>query len=182
MAVGGRANKQKAPSKTYRKTIRQRGPKGRSTTHGGPGKDPRRQRGGRPLRRNPRRLVQARLRAAESTERQQQRAQKFSELVARNLKEQTEASPTNAQQLSEQAARQQETGQALARESVEAYAGFLDEAFSRYRSGTERAAQSTQEGARAVTDTAASLVAPRPGQPTPRRGRCNPRRRRGPSR
>ena len=63
--------------------------------------------------------------------------------MARNLREQTEAGRANAQQFSEQAARQQETGQALARESVEAYAGFLDDAFSRYRSGTERAAQST---------------------------------------
>jgi hypothetical protein len=95
---------------------------------------------------------------AESAERQHQRAQEFSELVVRNLREQTEAGRANAQQFSEQAARQQETGQALARESVEAYAGFLDDAFSRYRSGTERAAQSTQEGARAVADTAASLV------------------------
>jgi hypothetical protein len=95
---------------------------------------------------------------AESAERQQQRAQEFSELVARNLREQTEAGRANAQQFSEQAARQQETGQALARESVEAYAGFLDDAFSRYRSGTQRAAQSTQEGARAVADTAAGLV------------------------
>ena len=78
--------------------------------------------------------------------------------MARNLREQTEAGRANAQQLSEQAARQQETGQAWARESVEDYAGFLDDAFSRYRSGTERAAQGTQEGARAVADTAASLV------------------------
>ena len=46
----------------------------------------------------------------------------------------------------------------MAQGSVEAYAGFLDDAFSRYRSGTERAAQSTQEGARAVADTAAGLV------------------------
>jgi hypothetical protein len=96
--------------------------------------------------------------ASESAERQQQCAQEFSELVARNLREQTEAGRANAQQFSEQAARQQETGQALARESVEAYAGFLDDAFSRYRSGTQRAAQCTQEGARAVADTAASLV------------------------
>ena len=96
--------------------------------------------------------------AAESAERQQQRAQEFSELVTRNLREQTEAGRANAQQFSEQAARQQETGQALAREPVEAYAVFLDDAFSRYRSGTERAPQSTQEGARAVADTAASLV------------------------
>jgi hypothetical protein len=82
--------------------------------------------------------------AAESAQRQQQRAQEFSELVTNNLREQTEAGRANAQQLSEQAARQQEAGQALARESVEAYTQFLDEAFSRYRSGTEQAAGSAQ--------------------------------------
>lgn len=83
------------------------------------------------------RLVYAQ--AAESGERQQQRAQEFSELVAETLREQTEASRSNAQQLSEQAASQQEAGQALARESVEAYAEFLDAAFSRYQTATERA-------------------------------------------
>src|SRR5829696_3577042 len=83
------------------------------------------------------RLVYAQ--AAESGERQQQRAQEFSELVASNLREQTEASGAAAQQLSEQVARQQEAGQALARESVEAYAEFLDAAFSRYQTATERA-------------------------------------------
>ena len=40
--------------------------------------------------------------AAESAERQQQRAQEFSELVSSNLREQTEAGRANAQQLSEQ--------------------------------------------------------------------------------
>jgi hypothetical protein len=83
------------------------------------------------------RLVYAQ--AAESGERQQQRAQQFSELVAETLREQTEASRSNAQQLSEQAASQQEAGQVLARESVEAYAEFLDAAFSRYQTATERA-------------------------------------------
>src|SRR5215208_812620 len=83
------------------------------------------------------RLVYAQ--AAESGERQQQRAQEFSELVAETLREQTEASRSNAEQLSEQAARQQEAGRALARESVEAYAEFLDVAFSRYQTATEQA-------------------------------------------
>ena len=95
---------------------------------------------------------------AEAVERRRQRAQEFSELVARSLKEQTEAGRANAQQLSEQATRQQETRQALSRQSVEAYAWFLDDALSRYRSATERVAQGVQEGARAVADTAASLV------------------------
>jgi hypothetical protein len=96
--------------------------------------------------------------AAESAQRQQQRAQEFSELVTNNLREQTEAGRANAQQLSEQAARQQEAGQALARESVEAYTQFLNDAFSRYRSGTEQAAGSAQEGMRTLTDTTTGLL------------------------
>jgi hypothetical protein len=96
--------------------------------------------------------------AAESAERQQSRAQEFSELVASNLREQTESNRAAAQELSEQASRQQVAGQEFARESVEAYAEFLDDAFSRYRSGTERAAESAREGARTVSETAAGLV------------------------
>jgi hypothetical protein len=96
--------------------------------------------------------------AAESAERQQSRAQEFSELVASNLREQTERNRAAAQELSEQASRQQAAGQEFARESVEAYAEFLDDAFSRYRSGTERAAESAREGARTVSETAAGLV------------------------
>jgi hypothetical protein len=96
--------------------------------------------------------------AAESAERQQQRAREFSELVSRDLREQTEAGRANAQRLSEQAARQQEAGQALARESVEAYAEFLNEAFARYRSGTEQAAQSAREGTRTLTETTTGLL------------------------
>ena len=96
--------------------------------------------------------------AAESAERQQRRAQEFSELVSSNLREQTEAGRSSAQRLSEQAARQQEAGQALARESVQAYAEFLDDAFSRYREGTERATQSAREGARTLSETTAGLV------------------------
>src|SRR5215204_3239995 len=83
------------------------------------------------------RLVYAQ--ASESAERQQQRAQEFSELVTSNLREQSEAGRADAQQLSEQAARQQEAGRALARESVEAYTEFLNDAFLRYRAGTEQA-------------------------------------------
>ena len=96
--------------------------------------------------------------AAESGERQQRRARQFSELVAENLREQTQASRSAAQRLSEQAARQQEAGQALARESVEAYAEFLDDAFSRYRSGTERAAQNVQGGVTATGQTVGGLL------------------------
>jgi hypothetical protein len=96
--------------------------------------------------------------AAGSAERQRRRAQEFSELVAGNLREQAEAGRANAQELSEQAARQQAAGQEFARESVEAYTRFLDEAFSRYRSGAERATQRAQEGARTLTETTAGLV------------------------
>jgi hypothetical protein len=96
--------------------------------------------------------------AQESAARQQQRSREFSELVATNLREQTEASRTGADRLSEQAERQREAGQELARESVEAYAEFLDDAFSRYRSGTERAAQTVQEGAMASGRTATGLL------------------------
>jgi hypothetical protein len=96
--------------------------------------------------------------ASESGERQRERAREFSELVATNLREQTEASRTGAERLSEQAERQREAGQELARESVETYAEFLDDAFSRYRSGTERAAQSVQEGVEATGRTATGLL------------------------
>src|SRR5215203_467373 len=102
------------------------------------------------------RLVYAQ--AAESGERQRRLTQEFSELVATNLREQTEASRTGAERLSEQAERQQEAGQEFARESVEAYAEFLDTAFSRYQAATERAAQTVQEGAMATGRTATGLL------------------------
>ena len=95
---------------------------------------------------------------AESQERQRRLAQGFSELVATNLREQTEGGRAAAERLSEQANKQQEAGQALARESVEAYVEFLDTAFSRYRSGTARAAENVQEGPIAAGRTAARVV------------------------
>ena len=85
--------------------------------------------------------------AAESAERQQQRAQQFSELVTENLREQSEAGRANAQQLSEQAAKQRE-----------AYAQFLNDAFAQYRAGTEQATRSAQEGVRTLTDTTTGLL------------------------
>jgi hypothetical protein len=118
------------------------------------------------------RLVYAQ--AAESGERQRRRAQEFSELVARNLREQTEVSRSTAQQLSEQADRQQQAGQEFARESVEAYAEFLDAAFSQYQMATERAAgtaagvvgaatgavaDATAEGAERTAETSAFPIA-----------------------
>jgi hypothetical protein len=110
--------------------------------------------------------------ASESGRRQQERAQQFSELVATNLREQTEASRTGAERLSEQAERQREAGQELARESVEAYAEFLDDAFSRYRSGTQRAAQSVQEGAMATGRTATGLLGAATGAAAAATGRA----------
>jgi hypothetical protein len=96
--------------------------------------------------------------ATESAERQQQRAQEFSELVSSNLRQQSEAGRANAQQLSEEAARQQEAGQALARESVESYTQFLNDAFSRYQGGTEQAAASAREGVRTLSETTTGLL------------------------
>ena len=96
--------------------------------------------------------------ATESAERQQQRAQEFSELLQGNLKEQAEAGRANVEQLTEQASRQREAGQQLARESVEAYTQFLNDAFSQYRAGTSQAVGTVQEGARTLTDTATGLV------------------------
>jgi hypothetical protein len=96
--------------------------------------------------------------ATESAERQQQRAQEFSDLVQGNLEQQAEAGRANVQQLTEQASRQQEAGQKFARESVEAYTQFLNDAFSQYRAGTDQAVGTVQEGARTLTDTATGLV------------------------
>ena len=96
--------------------------------------------------------------AAESAERQQQRAQEFSDLVQGNLKEQAEAGRANFEQLSEQASRQQEAGQQFARESVEAYTQFLDDAFSRYRAGTDQAVGTVRESARTLSDTTTGLL------------------------
>ena len=96
--------------------------------------------------------------AAESAERQQQRAREFSDLVSSNLREQAEAGRASAQQLSEQADRQQQAGQQLGRESVEAYAEFLNEAFSRYQSNTEQATESAREGVRTLAETTTGLL------------------------
>jgi hypothetical protein len=109
--------------------------------------------------------------AAESVERQRRLAQEFSELVATNLREQTEASRSDAQQLSEQAGRQQEAGQELAQESVGAYAEFLDDAFSRYRSGAEKVVGSVQEGAMASGRNTAGLLGAATGAVTDTAGR-----------
>ena len=65
---------------------------------------------------------------------------------------------SDAQELSEQAGRQREAGRASARESAEAYAEFLDDAFSRYRSGAERAAGSLSETTAGLVGTATGAV------------------------
>jgi len=89
--------------------------------------------------------------ATEAGQRQQQRAREFSDLVAQNLREQTEGNRAAAQRLSEQAGRQRQAGQDLARESVEAYVEFLNTAFAQYRSGAERAAGSARDLAETTT-------------------------------
>jgi len=104
--------------------------------------------------------------ASESGERQQERAQEFSELVRNSLKEQAEAGRSNAGQLSEQAARQREAGQEFARESVDAYTQFLDDAFSRYMAGTEAATERAREGARNLSETTMGLVGTATGAAT----------------
>ena len=109
--------------------------------------------------------------AAESGERQKRYAQEFSDLVTTNLKEQAEAGRSGAQQLSEQAGRQREAGQEFTRESVEAYAEFLDDAFSRYQSGTEQVVGSVQEGAKASGRSAAGLLGAATGAVTDATGR-----------
>jgi hypothetical protein len=96
--------------------------------------------------------------ATESAERQQQRAQEFSDLVQGNLQEQAEAGRANVEQLTEQASRQREAGQQLARESVEAYTQFLNDAFSQYRAGADQAVGTARKSARTLSDTATGLV------------------------
>src|SRR3712207_7614551 len=58
----------------------------------------------------------------------------YTTLFRSSLREQTEASRAGAERLSEQAQRQQQAGQQLARESVEAYAEFLDRKSTRLNS------------------------------------------------
>jgi hypothetical protein len=96
--------------------------------------------------------------AAEARERQGQLARDFSERVLDHLKEQTESGRAASEQLADQARRQQEAGRAFAQESVNAYMDFLDTAFSQYREGTQRAAGSAQEGARAGSQAIADVV------------------------
>ncbi len=96
--------------------------------------------------------------AAEAQERQGRLAQDFSERVMDHLKEQTESGQTASERLADQARRQQEAGQAFAQESVNAYMDFLNTAFSQYREGTQRAAGSAQEGARAGSQAIADVT------------------------
>jgi hypothetical protein len=96
--------------------------------------------------------------AAEAQQRQARFAREFSERVLENLREQTESGRAASEALADQARRQQAAGRELAQESVDAYVEFLDTAFSQYRTGTQRAAGSAQEGARAASQTAAGMV------------------------
>jgi gas vesicle protein len=96
--------------------------------------------------------------AAEAQERRRRLAQDFSERVMDHLREQAESRQAASEQLADQARRQQEAGQAFAQASVDAYVDFLDTAFSQYREGTQRAAGSAQEGARAGSQAIADVA------------------------
>ena len=96
--------------------------------------------------------------AADAQQRQQRLARDFSERVIAHLREQAESGQAASAQLSDQARRQQEAGRAFAQESAKAYVDFLDTAFSQYREGTQRAAGSAQEGARAASESVAGVV------------------------
>ncbi len=96
--------------------------------------------------------------AANAQQRQRRLAQDFSERVMDHLREQAESGQAASAQLADQARRQQEAGRAFAQESAKAYVDFLDAAFSQYREGTQRAAGSAQEGARAVSESVAGVV------------------------
>jgi hypothetical protein len=96
--------------------------------------------------------------AAEAQARRGRLAQDFSQRVLDHLREQAESGRAASEQLADQARRQQEAGQAFAQESVNAYIDFLDTAFAQYREGTQRAAGSAQEGARAVTQITADVA------------------------
>ncbi len=96
--------------------------------------------------------------AADAQQRQARLAQDFSERVMDHLREQAESGRAASERLTEQARRQQEAGQAVAQESAKAYMDFLDTAFSRYREGTQRAAESAQENARTLSDTTTGLL------------------------
>jgi hypothetical protein len=96
--------------------------------------------------------------AAGSRERQQRLAQEFSELVAKNLREQAESGHATSERFSDQAKRQQEAGRTFAEESASAYMDFLNTAFSQYQEGRQRAAASAQEGARTLSETATGVL------------------------
>jgi hypothetical protein len=96
--------------------------------------------------------------AAEAQARRGRLAQDFSQRVLDHLREQAESGRAASEQLADQARRQQEAGQAFAQESVNAYIDFLDTAFAQYREGTQRAAGSAQEGARAVSQITADVA------------------------
>jgi hypothetical protein len=96
--------------------------------------------------------------AAEARERQGRLAQDFSERVMEHLKEQTESGQAASERLADQAMRQREAGRAFAQESVNAYMDFLDTAFSQYREGTQGAAGSAQEQARAGSQAIADVT------------------------
>jgi hypothetical protein len=79
--------------------------------------------------------------AAESAERQQQRAREFSELVSTNLREQAEAGRANAQELSEQATESAREGVRTLAETTTGLLGTATGAVGSTVEGAERAAE-----------------------------------------
>ena len=96
--------------------------------------------------------------AADAQQRQARLAQDFSERVMDHLREQAESGRAASERLSYQARRQQEAGQAFAQESAKAYMDFLNTAFSQYREGTQRAAESAQGQARVGSQAVSHVV------------------------
>ncbi len=93
-----------------------------------------------------------------SRESQERLAQEFSDQVSDALKQQGERARDAAEGLAEQGRAQRETASGFARESADAYLGFLQTALSYQRASADEATRSAQEGTRAVTDAATGLV------------------------
>ena len=93
-----------------------------------------------------------------SRESQERLAREFSDKVRDTLGQQGERARDAAEGLAEQGRAQRETAGGFARESADAYLGFLQSTLSYQRASADEAARSAQGGTRAVTDAATGLV------------------------
>jgi hypothetical protein len=75
-----------------------------------------------------------------------QLTEQFFNRVVENLRTQTDANRQAGQELAEQAQRGQQASRQLAQESLSAYTGFLNSAFSFAQAGPQAAKESVQEG------------------------------------